>query len=93
VAAGAVVQPGVVVPAGELWAGNPAQKLRAVKPNETEYFSTVRLFPCAAFCTACAGCMVIASVHRPRGIKGIQLLQYLYCHRQQHCANGTRNAQ
>ena len=42
-AAGAVVQPGVVVPAGELWAGNPAQKLRAVKPNETEYFSTVRL--------------------------------------------------
>lgn len=42
-AAGAVVQPGVVVPAGELWAGNPARKLRAVKPNETEYFSTVRL--------------------------------------------------
>jgi gamma-carbonic anhydrase len=43
VAAGAVVQPGVVVPAGELWAGNPARKLRAVKPNETEYFSTVRV--------------------------------------------------
>ena len=51
-AAGAVVQPGVVVPAGELWAGNPAQKLRAVKPNETEYFSTVRV-SCVACCLAC----------------------------------------
>lgn len=40
-AAGAVVQPGAVVPAGELWAGNPARKLRDVKPNEADYLSTV----------------------------------------------------
>ena len=41
VAAGAVVQPGTVVPSGELWAGNPARKLRAVKPEESQYLSTV----------------------------------------------------
>lgn len=42
-AAGAVVQPGTVVPAGELWAGNPALKLRDVKPKEGDYLSTVCL--------------------------------------------------
>ncbi len=47
VAAGAVVEAGTVVPSGELWAGNPARKLRDVKPKETEYLSTVRC--CAAF--------------------------------------------
>ncbi|MFZ2619318.1 MAG: gamma carbonic anhydrase family protein [Alphaproteobacteria bacterium] len=37
VAAGAVVTPRTVVPAGELWAGNPAKKLRDVKPDEAAY--------------------------------------------------------
>ena len=34
VAAGAVVQPGVVIPSGELWAGNPARKLRNLSETE-----------------------------------------------------------
>ena len=37
VAAGAVVPPYKVVKAGEVWAGNPAQKLRDIKPAEAEY--------------------------------------------------------
>jgi carbonic anhydrase/acetyltransferase-like protein (isoleucine patch superfamily) len=37
VAAGAVVGEGVVVPTGELWGGNPARKLRAMKPEEQRY--------------------------------------------------------
>mmetsp|Transcript_24605 Transcript_24605/g.34724 ORF Transcript_24605/g.34724 Transcript_24605/m.34724 type:complete len:307 (-) Transcript_24605:337-1257(-) len=34
VAAGAVIGPGVTVPAGELWAGNPARKLRDLTSEE-----------------------------------------------------------
>lgn len=41
VAAGAVLQPGTVVPSGELWGGSPARKLRALKPEEKSYLSTV----------------------------------------------------
>ncbi|GFR43673.1 hypothetical protein Agub_g4781, partial [Astrephomene gubernaculifera] len=33
IAAGAYVEEGTVVPSGEVWAGNPAQKLRDVKPG------------------------------------------------------------
>jgi carbonic anhydrase/acetyltransferase-like protein (isoleucine patch superfamily) len=34
VEAGAVVTPGTVVPSGELWAGAPAKKVRALNPEE-----------------------------------------------------------
>ena len=34
IAAGAVISPGVVVPSGELWAGNPARKLRDLSDEE-----------------------------------------------------------
>jgi len=37
VAAGAVVSPDTVIPAGEVWGGNPARHLRALKPDESEY--------------------------------------------------------
>lgn len=39
VAAGAVVAPGAVVPGGELWGGNPARRLRALKPEEADYLA------------------------------------------------------
>lgn len=39
VAAGAVVQPGAVVPSGELWGGNPARRLRDLKPEEADYLA------------------------------------------------------
>jgi carbonic anhydrase/acetyltransferase-like protein (isoleucine patch superfamily) len=38
VAAGAVLTPGKRVPRGELWAGNPAKKLRDIRPEEVEGF-------------------------------------------------------
>lgn len=37
VAAGAYVEEGTVIPSGEVWAGNPAKKLRSLKPQEEEY--------------------------------------------------------
>ena len=37
IAAGAVVQAGQVVPKGEVWGGNPARKLRGLKPEESEF--------------------------------------------------------
>ncbi|KAI8473967.1 MAG: trimeric LpxA-like protein [Monoraphidium minutum] len=41
VAAGAVVSAGAVVPSGELWGGNPARRLRALKPEEDEYLKNL----------------------------------------------------
>jgi carbonic anhydrase/acetyltransferase-like protein (isoleucine patch superfamily) len=38
VAAGAVVGPGITIPAGQVWGGNPARFLRAVKPEEANFF-------------------------------------------------------
>jgi carbonic anhydrase/acetyltransferase-like protein (isoleucine patch superfamily) len=38
VAAGALVSPGKRVPSGELWAGNPAKKLRDLRPEDIEGF-------------------------------------------------------
>ena len=38
VAAGAVVTPGKTVRRGELWAGNPAQKLRDLTEKDLETF-------------------------------------------------------
>lgn len=37
VAAGAIVTPGSVVKAGEIWAGNPARKLRDLLPEEAAF--------------------------------------------------------
>ena len=37
VAAGAVVGPGTVIPAGEIWGGNPARHLRKLKPEEVKF--------------------------------------------------------
>ena len=41
VAAGAVVPPGKRVPRGELWAGNPARKLRALEDRDLAMFRRV----------------------------------------------------
>ena len=37
-AAGAVLTPGKTVPAGELWAGNPAKKLRDLRAEDIAFF-------------------------------------------------------
>lgn len=37
VAAGAIVEAGTVVPAGEIWGGKPARRLRALKPEEQSF--------------------------------------------------------
>ena len=39
VAAGAVVAPGTLVPASEIWGGNPARHLRSLKPEETKFLT------------------------------------------------------
>ncbi|GIL47122.1 hypothetical protein Vafri_4033 [Volvox africanus] len=41
VAAGAYVEEGAVVPSGEVWAGNPAKKLRDVREGEVEYLKSL----------------------------------------------------
>lgn len=41
VAAGAVVSPGTTIPSGELWAGNPAKKLRELKSEEKAYLEAL----------------------------------------------------
>lgn len=40
-AAGSVVEAGTTVPSGELWAGNPARKLRALKEDEQAYLKSL----------------------------------------------------
>lgn len=37
VAAGAIVGPRTVIPAGEIWGGKPAKYLRALKPEEQAF--------------------------------------------------------
>ncbi|MDW3203961.1 MAG: gamma carbonic anhydrase family protein [Alphaproteobacteria bacterium] len=37
VAAGAMVTPNKIVPSGELWGGNPARKLRDLRPEDEEF--------------------------------------------------------
>lgn len=39
VAAGAVVETGTTVVAGQIWGGNPARKLRELKPEERQYLT------------------------------------------------------
>lgn len=41
VAAGAVVLSGAVVPAGEVWGGNPAAKMRDMKERERSYLPSL----------------------------------------------------
>lgn len=41
VAAGALVTPGKIVRSGELWAGNPAKKMRDLTPKDYETFEDV----------------------------------------------------
>lgn len=41
VAAGSYVEENTEIPAGEVWAGNPAKKLRDLKPAEREYLRTL----------------------------------------------------
>ena len=41
VAAGAVVEAGTTVPSGELWGGNPARRLRALKPDEAAHLEAL----------------------------------------------------
>jgi gamma-carbonic anhydrase len=42
VAAGALVTPGKCVKSGEVWAGNPAKKMRDMKPEEVDMIPYVR---------------------------------------------------
>lgn len=35
------MEEGSVIPSGEVWAGSPAKKLRALKPAEEEYLHTL----------------------------------------------------
>jgi len=42
VAAGALVTPGKIIKAGEVWAGRPAKKLRDINQNDLEFFEINR---------------------------------------------------
>lgn len=37
IAAGAYLEENTVVPSGEVWAGNPAKRLRSLRPAEREH--------------------------------------------------------
>lgn len=68
VAAGALVTPNKRVPAGELWAGNPARKLRDLAPEQRATLTlTAKAY--AAFAqehrAACAGLAAAARVGSP----------------------------
>jgi carbonic anhydrase/acetyltransferase-like protein (isoleucine patch superfamily) len=41
IAAGAVLEAGAAVASGELWAGNPARKLRELKQEELDYLQSL----------------------------------------------------
>ena len=41
IAAGAVVEAGSTVASGELWAGNPARRVRELKQEEKDYLDTL----------------------------------------------------
>jgi carbonic anhydrase/acetyltransferase-like protein (isoleucine patch superfamily) len=41
VAAGAIVGPGTIIPAGEIWGGKPAKHLRALTPEEQAFLKGV----------------------------------------------------
>jgi len=48
IAAGAVVEAGTTVPAGELWAGHPARRVRDLKQDEKDYLDSLP-HRCVAF--------------------------------------------
>jgi carbonic anhydrase/acetyltransferase-like protein (isoleucine patch superfamily) len=41
IAAGAVIEAGTTVGSGELWAGNPAKKIRELKQEERDYLDSL----------------------------------------------------
>ena len=41
IAAGSYVEENAVVPSNEVWAGNPAKKLREIKPTEKDYLRSL----------------------------------------------------
>jgi gamma-carbonic anhydrase len=70
VAAGALVAPNKRVPAGELWGGTPARKMRELSPDQRATLTfTAKAY--AAFAqehrAACAGALGAAAVGRPAG--------------------------
>jgi carbonic anhydrase/acetyltransferase-like protein (isoleucine patch superfamily) len=70
VAAGALVAPNKRVPAGELWGGTPARKMRELSPDQRATLTfTAKAY--AAFAqehrAACAGALGVAAVGRPAG--------------------------
>ncbi len=36
-----MLEPGTRVPSGEIWGGNPARKMRDLKPNEKQYLESL----------------------------------------------------
>lgn len=41
IAAGAVIEAGTTVSSGELWAGNPAKRVRELKQEEKDYLDSL----------------------------------------------------
>jgi len=61
VAAGAVVLPGRTVPSGEVWAGAPAKRLRALEPEEAGFLAQ-----------AAADYAALAAVHAAENSKSLE---------------------
>ncbi len=61
VAAGAVVSPGRTVPSGEVWAGAPAKRLRALEPEEAGFLAQ-----------AAADYAALAAVHSAENSKSLE---------------------
>ncbi len=61
VAAGAVVSPGKTVPSGEVWAGAPAKRLRALEPEEAGFLAQ-----------AASDYAALAAVHAAENAKGLE---------------------
>ncbi len=60
-AAGAVVSPGRTVPSGEVWAGAPAKRLRALEPEEAGFLAQ-----------AAADYAALAAVHAAENAKSLE---------------------
>lgn len=61
VAAGAVVSPGRTVPSGEVWAGAPAKRLRALEPEEAGFLAQ-----------AASDYAALAAVHAAENAKSLE---------------------
>ena len=60
-AAGAVVSPGRTVPSGEVWAGAPAKRLRALEPEEAGFLAQ-----------AASDYAALAAVHAAENAKSLE---------------------